>query len=136
MHNSKEEILLKRQQAYNLGLEAEQLAVDFLVCHGYAIKERRWKPSPKSKGEIDIIAAVDNIIVFTEVKARSNGMYEAIEAVDKKKMRYITYGADMYLRQQTALYEYRYDIIAIDMTKNPPEIDHIKDAFLSPMFTK
>ena len=125
----------RKQEAYELGLKAEAIATDYLVSQGYAIKERRWKPLT-GKGEIDIIAQIGSTIVFVEVKARSEGAYEAIEAVDRKKRRYMALGADKYLGQQPLWFEYRFDIIAVDPTKEPPEVNHIPDAFLSPLFSK
>lgn len=125
----------KRKQAFEDGLKAESLAKDYLITHGYAIRETRWKPF-NGKGEIDIIAAIDSTIVFVEVKARNTGVEQAIDAVDARKVRNITIGADAYLRQQKYWYQYRYDIIAIDLTQTPPTIEHIPDAFLSPLFTK
>ena len=124
-----------RKEAYELGLKAEQIAADYLAASGYAVRERRWRPA-KGKGEIDIIAQAGSTIVFVEVKARTEGTAEALEAVDRKKCRDIALGADKYLRMQPLWYEYRYDIITVDPNGEPPVINHIPDAFLSPLFSK
>lgn len=124
-----------KQKAYETGLKAESLAVEYLTAQGYAIREKRWKPGGV-KGEIDIIAQKDNVMVFVEVKARAEGIEEALEAVDRKKRRNMALGADKYLQMQPQWFEYRYDIIAVDPTKNPPMLTHIPDAFESPVFTK
>ncbi|MCM1320008.1 MAG: YraN family protein [Muribaculaceae bacterium] len=125
----------KKQQAQEAGRLAEKAAIDYLTIKGYAIKETRWRPA-HGKGEIDIIAAMDNTIVFVEVKARREGLEEAVAAVDLRKARNMSFGADTYLRQQPYWYQYRYDIIAVDLAKSPFGIEHIEDAFLSPLFTK
>lgn len=122
----------EKKAAYEAGLRAEQAAVDYLVRHGYAIRERRWSP-PSGKGEIDIIAAIDNILVFAEVKAREGGVDEAISAVDSRKARTIALGADKYLRTQELWYEYRFDILAVDISGETPDVVHIPDAFLGPL---
>ncbi|MCM1006185.1 MAG: YraN family protein [Prevotella sp.] len=125
----------EKQKAYADGLKAEQAAVDYLTINGYAIRERRWKPL-HGKGEIDIIASKGKIMAFVEVKARQSGIDEAISAVDNKKIRAMAFGADKYLNMQPYWYEYRFDIIAIDLSQTPPEIQHIPDAFLAPLITK
>ena len=125
----------KKVSAQEAGILAEKAAIDYLVIKGYAIKELRWKPM-QGKGEIDIIAAIDNIIVFVEVKARTSGVEEAIAAVDRRKARNMSLGADKYLRQQQYWYHYRYDIIAVDLSEEPYKIEHIADAFLSPLFSQ
>lgn len=58
----------KRGAAYEWGMEAEQIAADYLLARGYVIRERRWRCGA-SKKEIDIIAEKDAVMVFVEVKA-------------------------------------------------------------------
>lgn len=118
-----------------LGLQAEQAAVDYLVSHGYVVRERRWKPAG-GRGEIDIIAQVGSDMVFIEVKMRSSGSREAVNAVDMRKMRNMVIGADAYLSmQQSQGFSYRFDIIAVSGLPDNTKVEHIVDAFLSPLFS-
>lgn len=108
------------------GGKYEQLATDFLINKGYSIIDRNYYTI---YGEIDIIAKYEEIIVFVEVKYRSNNIYGTpIEAVDYKKREKI---------KKTALYYYsvceysdsvpcRFDVIGIDKDNN---INHIENAF-------
>lgn len=139
-HNTQE----KRRSAYNLGLAAEQAAVDYLVSLGYAIRERRWKPTT-GKGEIDIIAMAGSIMVFAEVKCRTlsplNDPDAALLAVNALKRRNMVLGADKYLAIQPVWYQYRFDIITVTIDSSASEpntykVSHITDAFLSPVFTR
>lgn len=134
---TKQEMLEKKRRANELGLAAEQAAVDYLVSLGYAIKERRWKPFT-GKGEIDIIAMAGTTMVFAEVKCRTltpeSDPDSALRAVDAAKRRNMAIGADKYLAAQPLLFNYRFDILTVDMDSCPPKITHIPDAFVSPLF--
>ena len=58
----------------NWGQVAEQLASEYLMAKGYTIRERNWRPKG-SHLEVDIITQADNVIVFVEVKARTDEDY-------------------------------------------------------------
>lgn len=57
-----------KQQSYQLGLQAESIASEYLVQHGYAILQRNVRTR---YGEIDILAFKNGEYVGAEVKARS-----------------------------------------------------------------
>ena len=52
-----------------IGSKYEQLAADYLKKQGYCIVERNYYTP---YGEIDIIAQQDEVLVFVEIKYRSN----------------------------------------------------------------
>lgn len=131
----KKQFTEKKQEAYELGLKAEQLAMDYYVTQGYAILEHRWKPEG-SKGEIDIIAQKGDTVVFVEVKARTEGLEEALEAVDARKRRSMAIGADRYLRTMTEDYRYRFDVFAVWGSAADPHVHFVPDAFESPLFSR
>ncbi|PJE68462.1 YraN family protein, partial [Candidatus Shapirobacteria bacterium CG10_big_fil_rev_8_21_14_0_10_38_8] len=56
----------------DLGGRGESLAVDILRKQGYKILQRNFSCKI---GEIDIIALDDNVLIFVEVKTRSNSWY-------------------------------------------------------------
>lgn len=123
-----------RKTANEFGLLAEKLAVEYLVARGYVVREQRWRPGI-GKGEIDIIAEDGLDVVFIEVKARKAGESDAIQAVDNRKMRNMTVGADAYLSGLEYFRPYRFDIITVSIGDGDYEIEHYKDAFLSPLFS-
>ena len=57
--------LKKKQEAKQRGIDGEQRAVDYLISKNYKILHRNWRTK---LGEIDIIAQIDDIIVFVEIK--------------------------------------------------------------------
>ena len=135
-----------KQEAYQWGLDAEELAYKHLIEHGYTVRERRWRQGA-SKSDVDIIAELPGIIVFIEVKARSpyeddeqqewrNDPTSPAEAVDLKKRRLMARTADRYLRVQERDYDYRYDIITIVGTPSDHLLTHIPDAFISPVSSR
>ena len=73
----------KRQK----GISAEQTAVNYLKRTGYRILERNYR---KRIGEIDIIAAKENTVVFVEVKSLQSEsllvLGQTISALKKQKL--------------------------------------------------
>ncbi|CAA7386338.1 YraN family protein [Chryseobacterium fistulae] len=112
----------------DFGKIAEDFAVDFLKEKGYTILARNFR---FQKSEIDIIAEKDNLIIITEVKARSTDVFLLPqEAVDKKKIKSIVLAANNYLEKFNKNKEVRFDIIAVLRNeKEKLRINHITDAF-------
>lgn len=59
----------KRRAAEHLGRQAESVVADFLQRQGYKLLAQRFK---SGAGEIDLIVANKQRLIFVEVKARSN----------------------------------------------------------------
>lgn len=113
----------------NFGSAGEDIALNYLLKKGYDIiaKNYRFK-----RGEIDIIAQIENRFIFVEVKTRSsNGFGHPEEFVDERKQRAIIKTAEAFLEQQKYEGEIRFDIISVNIQKNEnsPTIYHIEDAF-------
>lgn len=113
------------------GIEAEEIAANYLRGKGYIIRERNWRAGKTI--EIDIIAEKNGVIAFVEVKARKGDFQSAYDAVDDKKMGKIIKGGDIYLRMQPHLFRYRLDIITVTGSSDNYTIDHLEDAFLPPL---
>ncbi len=90
-----------------------------LEKRGHAILARNYR---KRSGEIDIISAVGQYIVFTEVKTRKVGaMVSGLEAVNYSKKKKLILTADAYLTENRDIlkkYPYvRYDIAEVWITR-------------------
>ncbi len=108
------------------GRLGEQIAVDYLEKRGYRVLETNYR---YKRTEIDIIAVHRGVLLFIEVKTRSNYQYGYPEsAVDDHKIEMILEGADYYMHQIAWNRQIRFDIIAI-LLGDPPKIEHLKDAF-------
>ena len=68
-----------------IGRNGEAAAARFLEQRGYAIVATNWRNG--RDGEIDLIATIDDLIVFVEVKTRRRiGAHGALEAVSPLKL--------------------------------------------------
>lgn len=113
----------------NIGKIGEDLAANFLVKKGYQIIERNYR---FSHGEIDIVAQLNETLVFVEVKTRNNLEYGEPEyAITKNKQRQIRKMAELYLYDKNISdTDCRIDVIAILLKKKTEyKINHIENAF-------
>ena len=131
-YNSSESQLKRKQEAKQRGVDGEQKAVDYLISKNYKILHRNWRTK---KGEIDIIAKIDDTIVFVEVKTLPSGNLETLEHIlGKIKQKRIAETTKCFLnlyRQYNDSY-IRFDVIVIDM----PGFDsvyHLENAFSEPL---
>ncbi|HNW56490.1 MAG TPA: YraN family protein [Bacteroidales bacterium] len=114
-------------ESHNLGQKGEDLAADHLKKAGYKILSRNWK---WGKHEVDIIAEKNDLIVFIEVKTRTEDyQMHPVTAVTSEKQKSIIYAANGYLQKLMIDQESRFDIITIIKKENTYQIDHIEDAF-------
>ena len=112
----------------DLGKVGEHLALEYLEKEGYAILETNWR---YGKNEVDIIAYLEGIIVFVEVKTRTSTDYGNPEdAVDIKKQRIYIRMANHYVIKQNRSEEVRFDIISIVFNNlSDVQLTHIPNAF-------
>ena len=112
-----------------LGKEAEQMAVNYLLQNGYEILHCNWR---HSRYEIDIIASKDDLLRIIEVKAlKTSALRYPEESVTKKKFKYLLKAADEFLFQNQQYRHVQFDVLSI--TINPekePEFFLIEDVFL------
>lgn len=109
-----------------LGKNGEQWAADLLIAKGFLLLEQNFR---YKRAEIDIIARKDKLLIFVEVKTRTNLQFgEPEEAVNRNKIRLILMAAEMYVQKIGWFQDIRFDIVAIH-SQNPPRILHIEDAF-------
>ena len=95
----------------------EARAAAHLCSLGFVILDRNWRPSERQlRGDLDVVARRDELIVFCEVKARRSGRFGgAAAAVDPGKQDRVRLLAASWLRQrQPGDVGVRFDVIAID----------------------
>lgn len=114
----------------NWGELAEEKAAQLLIGLGYRMVERNWRAG--RRGEIDIIAYDNDVLVFVEVKAREVGSLESpVEAVTSAKRKKLIGLAKEYL-YHSGLYgqvDCRFDVIGVTRHAVGYKMQHIKDAF-------
>ena len=111
-----------------VGNFGEKLACDYLRKKGYKIVSRNTRAK---RNEIDIIAKIKEIIVFVEVKTRTNSNFgTAEEAICKRKTNRLNNAINLYLNYKKITHDnFRLDYIAIniDKIKKIANIKHFKD---------
>ena len=95
-----------------LGEYGEKVAQFFLSKIGYLILEKNYKCK---FGEVDLIARINNLLIFVEVKTRSNLSYgypeESIEYFKIQKIKKI---ANYFIaRKNLGSFDIRFDVISI-----------------------
>lgn len=114
-------------QHNELGKKGEQLAVDFLLQHGYTIVDRNYR---FSKAEVDIIAKKDGILAIIEVKTRSTKEFgNPQDFVKPKQIQRLVKAVDEYVTVNDLDVDIRFDIIAIVKQDNSYYIEHLENAF-------
>lgn len=110
---------------YAHGVSGEENAKKYLESIGYTIIDSNV--NFPGIGELDIVAVDGNVLVFVEVRTRSDNVFgNPLESVTKAKINKIVAASRRYLMKHTERYAgYRYDVIGILGDK----ITHIQDAF-------
>lgn len=117
--------------AVSSGAKGEGIASRYLAEQGYRILETNYH-SPY--GEIDIIAAKDDVLAFVEVKTRSGRMIaEPREAVTASKQQKLRQTALVYLSEHEEMnLQPRFDVVEVlldDTIGSPLRVEQIENAF-------
>lgn len=112
-----------------IGAYGEQVAAAWLRAHRCRILATNFK-GPK-RGEVDIIARRDHLLLFIEVKTRTGGPGRPLEAVDRRKQQLIERGANAWLKQLgTRQLPWRFDVIEVILQDGQrPTIHQVENAF-------
>ena len=110
------------------GAWGEDLALRYLIQHGYTLLERNYRTR---RGEIDLIVRKDDILVFVEVKLRRQTAFgDPLEAVTYRKQNTIRSVAEHYLYTRNQPFDtLRFDVIGILVDRPEVRLHHIEDAF-------
>ncbi|HTO70240.1 MAG TPA: YraN family protein [Myxococcota bacterium] len=112
-----------------VGRAGEALAERYLVARGYRILARNVH---LRHAELDLVALRGGALVFVEVRLRRGDRFgTAAESVDPRKQRRIAAAAAELLArgELPRAARLRFDVIAIDASREPPELTHFCDAF-------
>ncbi len=117
-----------------LARAGEDLAAREYRSRGYQVIARNWR---SARGEVDLVAARGNELVFCEVKTRSGlGFGLPEEAVSVSKQRKLRELAREFLQAARLAgwlgsdVEVRFDVVSVLVSRvGPPEVQVIEDAF-------
>lgn len=117
------------------GRRGEDLAVAALLAKGYTLLERNWRVR---SGEIDAIMADGDMLVFVEVRSRSDPDSEdalsvAAASVNNRKQQRLRRLAQVYetFNPASSALHARFDVVAISFNDRfgDPVVEHYIDAF-------
>lgn len=115
---------MKKNSNTEQGKLAESIARNYLEQLGFEVAEANYR---FRRSEIDLIVLNETLLVFVEVKYRSNQKFgNPEEFVTDNQKNLIIEAADEYIRSINWQKNIRFDIVAID--KND-QIEHFEDAF-------
>ena len=111
-----------------LGTEGERAAEAFLRRRRYAILERNYRCKA---GEVDLIALHRGVVVFVEVKTRTQEEFgDPLEAVDRRKQRQVIRAARYFIAQHR-LYDRdaRFDVVGVWWQDGRVRCEVVENAF-------
>lgn len=112
-----------------LGRKGEDLAVAHLLKKNYQVLRRNYVGI--NKAEVDIVAQLDDTLVFVEVKTLDKDVLinesPALNVTPGKQKQVIA-GAKAYLAELNQEPYTRFDVIAVRMA-DEPQIEHFEGAF-------
>ena len=110
------------------GILGEHLAANFLKNAGYEIITTNWR---YLKYELDIIAKINDTIVFVEVKTRTPNMISRPEnSINRFKQKHLIEAGNAYLNINDVNNDARIDVVFIYIKDKRYWIKHIENAIL------
>ncbi|MEZ0396911.1 MAG: YraN family protein [Anaerolineales bacterium] len=112
-----------------LGRRGEVIAAAYLQARGYTILARNLRCG---RGEIDLVATRDGLLVFVEVRTRSSAAFaHPEETVTRRKQARLLAAAEAYLQEHPESPEtWQFDLIAIEgHPDRQPVITHFENVF-------
>ncbi|MVM29400.1 YraN family protein [Spirosoma sp. HMF4905] len=109
------------------GKQGEAEANRYLREQGYEVMFRNYR---YQHAEIDLIAKKGKLLVFVEVKTRTNLSYgNPEEFVSYAKAKLVMKAAEQYIFANDWQHDIRFDIIAVTIAGSELQVKHIEDAF-------
>ncbi|MDQ6950829.1 MAG: YraN family protein [Mariprofundales bacterium] len=114
----------------SIGRAGEEEAAKYLQRIGYTVLARNARAG---RGELDIVARIEDIVAFVEVKTHQN-LASCLNAVTPDKQRRLISAATVWLTRhpQLASLQCRFDLIAVTPARSRwqrSNIEHFEDAF-------
>ncbi len=111
-----------------LGEEGERVAESFLKKKGFRLVERNYRCPV---GEMDLVFLDRRVIVFVEVKTRTDDRFGApLESVHRGKQQKMIKTALFFLSQHRLHHrEARFDVVGVSLKGGEPAVEHVQNAF-------
>jgi putative endonuclease len=121
----------ERRARLERGRRAEDAAAAFVLRAGMSIVGRNVRVS---RLEIDLLAIDGAAVVVIEVRTRGEGSWVGpFDSIDWRKRRRLRAAGESLWRTRfkadARLDRMRFDLIAVDLSGDPPVIEHVRAAF-------
>jgi putative endonuclease len=114
-------------QHNDTGKAGETHAMRYLQQKGFQILETNYRAK---HAEIDLIAQTEKLLIFVEVKTRTNVRYgNPEEFVNSAKAKLVMKAAEHYIFATDWQHDVRFDIVAVTINGDDVQVKHIEDAF-------
>ncbi len=111
-----------KQENKTTGNKGETLAAEYLQRKGYKILGRNYR---SKWGEVDVIAKIDKIVVFVEVKTKTTDKYgEPWEMVNHWKIEQVKRMGEVWQREYSWEGRVRVDVVGVWLHDETPRIEH------------
>jgi putative endonuclease len=112
-----------------LGSKGEEKAIDWLKEHGFKILSVNWRDG---RFEIDIVASLQDVLHFVEVKTRTSERYGfPEESVTKKKLMHLLKAGEAYQHANPGWKRVQYDVLSVQIRDDSShEYVFIEDVYL------
>ncbi len=121
--------MILKSEPHRQGMLAEEKAFSFLKEMGLQALDRNYRTL---RGEIDIIMQDKEIVVFVEVRARTNNnIMDVLETIDHRKRSRIIQASQHYLQKYKTTNKSicRFDVVLFTGPPESAKIEWIKNAF-------
>lgn len=112
-----------------VGRHAEDAACEFLKRQGLLLLQRNYRAPG---GEIDLVMEDDGVLVFVEVRARSDRTFmHPAESIGPRKQRRLIHAGLRYLQDSGTLHSRRarFDVICVTGGPESGKMEWIRNAF-------
>ncbi|MBS1563019.1 MAG: YraN family protein [Bacteroidetes bacterium] len=116
-------------QHNQLGAKGEEMAAAWLQQKGFSLLHRNWR---HDRCEIDIVATLDTVLHFIEVKTRSSTDFgQPEESVQRNKLRHLLKAGAAYQYEYPIWKRVQYDVLSITLAEDgAAEYFFIEDVYL------
>ena len=118
------------------GRYGEWVGEKFLKRRGFSVMYRNWRSARDRRLEIDLVCMDLEVLVFVEIRARSeNSLVDGYSSLNRKKRNALARSVRSFLREESLKTKtYRLDLLEIDLprtTLHKPQVLHHENIAIS-----
>ena len=118
------------------GRYGEWVGEKFLKRRGFSVMHRNWRSSRDRRLEIDLVCMDVEVLVFVEIRARSeNSLVDGYSSLNRKKRNALARSIRSFLREESLKAKtYRLDLLEIDLPRAAlpkPQVLHHENIAIS-----